>query len=248
MPLQVTGLERAWRAKYTETQFEVSMNYRLYFLSLVSFLIYPSAVFAKDIPVQVRLFMGMVAAEPSNTNETLELQGLDKLKNTSQLGLEITYPLFKYLDVGARYTKILADSEENPKNPATDFNSKVDQDTILLIARVPFLKTDIFRMDAFAGVGGSNTSFRMKTAAQNGELSSKGPDGWFGSPYAAAGVSAGIGFKYFYLVFESGYAMNKVSNFKRSGNISNDLDTLDLSGSYFTLGLMFDGVPGSVGK
>lgn len=224
------------------------MKYCLYFFSFVSFLIYPSAVFAKDIPVQARLFLGMVAAEPTNTNETLEAQGLDKLKNTSQLGLEITYPLFKYLDVGARYTKILASSEENPANPSTEFNSMVDQDTILLIARVPFLKTDIFRMDAFVGVGGSNTTFRMKTAFQNGELSSKGPEGWFGSPYAAAGVSAGIGYKNFYLVFESGYAMNKVANFKRSGNISGALDTLDLSGSYFTLGLMFDGVPGSVGK
>lgn len=224
------------------------LNYRICFLSLASFFIYPSAVFAKDIPVQVRLFAGMVAASPSNADETLELQGLDKLKNTSQLGLEITYPLYRYLDVGARYTKILADSEENPSNPVTDYNSKVDQDTVLLIARVPFIKSDLFRLDAFAGVGGSNTTFKMKTAFQNGELKSRAADGWFGSPYAAAGVSAGIGYKKFYFVFEGGYAMNKVSSFKRSGNISNSLDTLDLSGSYFTVGLMFDGVPGSVGN
>lgn len=224
------------------------LNYRIGLLSLASFFIHSSVVFAKDLPVQVRLFAGMVAATPSNANETLEAQGLKKLENTSQLGLEITYPLFKYLDVGARYTKTLADSEENPANASTDYNSKVDQDSVLLIARVPFLKSDIFRLDAFAGVGGSNTTFKIKTAAQSGELTSRASDGWFDSPYAAAGVSAAIGYKQFYLVFEGGYEMNKVSSFKRSGTISNGLDTLDLSGSYFTVGLMFDGVPGSVGK
>lgn len=224
------------------------LNYRVCFLSLITLVIYPHPLFAKDIPVQVRLFAGMVAAEPSNANKTLKEQGLHKLQNTSQLGLEITYPLLKYLDVGARYTKILADSKENSSNPNSDYNSKVEQDTVLLIARVPFLKSDTLRLDAFAGIGGSNSTFKIKSAFQNGELTSKAESEWFGSPYAAGGVSAGIGYKYFYLVFESGYAINKVSSFQRSGNISNKLDTLDLSGSYFTIGLMFDGVPGSVGK
>ena len=222
------------------------LNYRVYLLSFLSLFTYSSLSLARDLPIQARLFAGMTGVSPGNANDGLEALGLKKMENVSKLGLEITYPLLSYLDVGARYTKILGDTEENPANPSTDYSSKLDQDSVMLIARVPFMKSEIFRLDAFAGIGGTNTSFKITSASQNGELTSRGPDGWFGSPYAAAGVSAAIGYKQFYLVFEGGYESNKVSSFKRSGSVSNSIDTLDLSGSYFTVGLMFDGIPGSV--
>ncbi|MNL88607.1 hypothetical protein D3C87_2184120 [compost metagenome] len=50
------------------------------------------------------------------------------------------------------------------------------------------------------------------------------------------------------MVFEGGIESNKVKDLKSSGTVNSSIDTLDLSGSYFSLGLMFDGVPGSVGK
>lgn len=164
----------------------------------------------------------------------------------SQFGLEITYPLMKYLDVGARYSKRLLESDEEPSSSSTDYSARVDQDSLLLVARVPFVKSDIFRLDAFVGMGGSNTNLKMKTASQDGELTRKASEGWFASPYAAVGTSAAIGYKQFYFILEGGIETNKVNGFDRSGSVSNGIDTLDLSGSYFGIGLMFDGIPGSV--
>lgn len=219
---------------------------RILLPSVLVFTLYSQVVSAREIPVQARLTAGMITANPTNTNDSLQTQGLKKLENVTQLGLEITYPVTDYLSVGARYTKRLADSEENPADANTDYSSKLDQDSVMLMARVPILKSNVFRMDAFAGIGGSNTTLKINSATQVGELTSKAADGWFDSPYAAAGVSAAVGYKQFYFVFEGGYESNKVSSFKRSGTVNSSIDELDLSGAYFTIGLMFDGIPGSV--
>ncbi|MNT43520.1 hypothetical protein D3C72_1799970 [compost metagenome] len=125
---------------------------------------------------------------------------------------------------------------------------KLDQDAFMLIARVPFVKTDIYRIDAFAGVGGTNTKLNVKTSSQDGEFTKSVGESWYASPYAAAGASVSVGYKFFYVVFEGGIESNKVKDLKSSGTVNSSIDTLDLSGSYFSLGLMFDGVPGSVGK
>lgn len=213
------------------------------------FLVLPfQSVSAKEIPVQARFFMGMTGVNSEELNTFTAAQGLKKLEGVSQLGLEITYPIHKYLDVGARYTKKMADAAEEPDNPATDYSVRLDQDAFLLIARVPFIKTDFYRVDAFGGVGGTNTKLTLKTAGQNGELSKSVGDNWYASPYAAAGVSLSLGYKRFYLVFEGAYEMNKVKDFSRSGSVGSNISELDLSGSYFTLGLLLDGIPGTVGK
>ncbi|KYG68086.1 hypothetical protein AZI87_02145 [Bdellovibrio bacteriovorus] len=201
---------------------------------------------AKEIPVQGRLFAGMETIDPKNVNETIEAQGLKKFESINRLGIEITYPLHRYLDIGVRYTKRLADVEENPENASTDYSAKIDQDSMLLLARVPLFKTDLLYFDLYAGVGGSNTTLKVKTASQDGEFTRRASGDWVATPYAAAGASFAIGYKKFYLVFEGGYESNKVDGFTRTGSASTSIDTLDLSGGYFSLGLMFDGVPGTI--
>ncbi|WP_374079346.1 hypothetical protein [Bdellovibrio bacteriovorus] len=218
---------------------------------LVTFLclIVPSSfAFAKEIPVQGRLFAGVHSIDPTNVNETIEAQGLKKLDSVNRLGIEITYPLHRYLDVGLRYTKRLASVEENPDNGSTDYSAKVDQDSMLLLARVPVVKSDIVHFDIFAGVGGSNTTLKVKTASQDGEFTRRASGDWVATPYTSFGASVAIGYKQVYLVFEGGFESNKVDGFDRSGSASASIDTLDLSGSYLSIGLMFDGVPGTVGK
>lgn len=217
-------------------------------LGLCSLVIPFHSVSAKEIPVQARFFMGMTGVNSEELNTFTTAQGLKKMEGVSQLGLEITYPIHKYLDVGARYAKKLADASEEPDNPGTDYSVRLDQDAFMLMARVPFIKTDVYRVDAFAGVGGTNTKLTIKTAGQNGDLTKSVGDNWYASPYAAAGVSLSLGYKRFYVVFEGAYEMNKVKDFSRSGSAGTDISELDLSGSYFTLGLMFDGIHGSVGK
>ncbi|MDG0817572.1 hypothetical protein [Bdellovibrio svalbardensis] len=222
------------------------LNYRLALAACLFFAISSNIAYAKEIPVQGRLFAGSTSIDPKNVNETIEAQGLQKIDTAMQLGIEITYPLLKYLDVGLRYTKRNAEKDEQPSNASTDYSAKIEQDAMLLVARVPIVKSDFVRLDVFGGVGGSNTTFTLKSASQNGELTRKEAEGWFATPYTAVGASVAFGYKQFYVVFEGGVETNKVDGFKRSGTVSSSLDTVDLSGSYFTVGLMFDGVPGSI--
>ncbi len=198
------------------------------------------------IPVQARFFAGMTNADPKNVNETLEAQGLKKFQGITQLGFEATYPILNYLNVGVRYTKRLADVDET--SGTNGYTAKIDQDSVLLVARVPFVKTDIVRLDAFAGFGGSNTTLKVKTATQDGDFTKRASGDWLATPYTAVGGSVAIGYKQFYFYVEGGMETNKVDGFKTSGITSSNINTLDLSGGYFTVGLMFDGLSGTVGK
>ncbi|AHZ84006.1 hypothetical protein Bb109J_c1309 [Bdellovibrio bacteriovorus] len=217
-------------------------------VGLFSLIVSATASAAVEIPVQARFFAGMTGVKLDELNDSLEAQSMKKIEGVTQLGLEITYPVMKYLDVGARYAKKLADSEENPADPNTDYSAKIDQDAFLLIARVPIIREDFYRVDAFAGVGGTNTKVTMKTLAQNGDYTKSVGESWYASPYAAAGVSLALGYKRFYFVFEGAIEHNKVDDLKRSGSVSTSVNSLDLSGSYFTVGIMFDGIPGTVGR
>lgn len=37
--------------------------------------------------------------------------------------------------------------------------------------------------------------------------------------------------------------MNKIEKLEKSGTINDNVKTIDLTGSYLTIGLMFDGIP-----
>jgi len=212
-------------------------------LSVLLFAVSAESTFAKDIPVQARLFAGTTKADPQDLNTELGVQGLKEVDSIAQYGVELSYPLLKFFDVGLRYSKRYVQRDELTSMPLTDYKAQIDQDSALLIARIPFLKTNFIRVDAFAGFGGSNTTLTMKTATQDGELSRKDTSGWFASHYASYGGSMAFGYKQIYLVVEGGLETNKVSGLKRTGTINSSVNEIDLSGSYVTVGLLFDGVP-----
>ncbi len=205
----------------------------------------PTLAFAKEFPVQARFFLGSTGVDPQNVNETIEPLGLKKLDRHNQIGLEVTYPVVNFLEVGLRYAKKFSSSDEKDTDLMTDYSAKIDQDAVLLLARIPVLKSDIFRADVFAGFGGTNTTFKLTTASQNGELKKSAAEGWFSTPYTAAGASVGIGYNKIYFYAEGGVETNKVDGFDRSGSINGSMSEVNLSGSYFMIGLMFDGIPGS---
>jgi hypothetical protein len=214
--------------------------------AISSLFVYSAPAFAADtFPVQARLTLGGTSINPTNLNESIEPQGLKKMELMNQFGLEITYPVNPYINIGVRYTKRTQTSVETNDDPNTDYSAKLDQDSLLLMARAPFLKTDIFRMDAFVGAGGSNTTLKIQTAGQNGELTQSAGEGWAASPYGAAGVAASVGYKWIFFTVEAGVEYNKMTDLKRTGSVSSSIDTVDLSGGYLTIGLMMDGIPGS---
>ncbi len=215
----------------------------LLFLFLMVLVCY-QAVAADFMMVQGRVFLGGTSVNPQNFNSAIEADGLKKLDKVTNYGAEITFPTFRFLELGARYTRRQFTQEENPENPATDYAAKGTQNSYLLLARIPFVKSSMFRFDVFAGAGGSNTTIKIKTASYDGELSRSAGSNWYATPYIATGASLGLGFKHILLYFEGGYESNKVDKFKTSGTVNPAINNLDLSGSYFMVGLMFDGIKG----
>ena len=102
----------------------------------------------------------------------------------------------------------------------------------------------MLRFDVFGGAGGSNTNIKIKTASYDGELDGTAGSNWYSTPYVATGASLGLGFNHILLYFEGGYESNKVKDFKKTGTVNPNINTLDLSGSYFLVGIMFDGIKG----
>lgn len=211
----------------------------------VAFL-FSQASFAKDVfPAQARLFAGGVNANPKDVNDEYTAQSLKKMENLWQYGVEITYPLARYLDVGMRYTRRMHTSDEKPSNTATDYEAELTQDAVLLLARLPIIKSKIIRIDGFAGIGGTNTWLKMKTSSLDGELSRRAVNDGLATPYGSYGASVAIGWDQFYIVFEGGFDQNKVGGLKTKGTMNGNIEAIDLSGGYFNVGILLDGVSAS---
>ncbi len=192
-----------------------------------------------NFPVQARLFAGVTNANPTNVNSELNTLGISNMKNVAQYGMEVTYPLASRFEVGLRYTW-RSDHEDDPAN--INNYADLNQNSAMLVGRIPLLKTKFIRFDGFAGFGGTNTTLSLNTPSQNGEITRQAATGWFASPCTSYGGSVAVGFKKFFVVFEGGYESNKVTGLSRSSTLNNNIQTIDLSGTYFTVGFLFDGV------
>lgn len=197
---------------------------------------------AAEFKAQARLYAAVLSGKPDDLNQEMVAQGIKEFKSIPKYGVEITYPIFSALYVGVNYSKKYLSNDEEPVNISTNYEGVLDQNTYLFVARIPIIKTEMFMIDVFGGVGGSNTKFTLKNATQDGELT-KGESGdFFSSPASAYGVSASLGYKGVYFTFEGGFESNKVESLKRSGNINGNVTGLDLSGSYVAFGITFDGI------
>ncbi len=217
------------------------MGSRGILLAAILYLI-PGSIFATDFIGQGRLFLGSTTIKPDDLNQEMTAQGLKEFSGIGKYGVEITYPVMKHLDVGINYSHRNVFSEEMVPNSTTNYEGVIDQDTVLLVARAPLYKTNSVRFDIFGGLGGSNTSFKIRSTAQNGELTRKEGGDWFASVATAFGASVGVGYNNVYFIIEGGIETNKVDSFKRSGTVNTNVDAIDLSGSYVMVGLMFDGI------
>jgi len=197
-----------------------------------------STAFAGDMGMgQARLFLGAAPVDPKDVNAALTAQSMKNIKTSNQYGLEITFQTLQYLQLGLRYSHHYISQDEDPSNEATDYKTDMSQDAMMGVARVPLMKTDYMKLDVFAAAGINSTVATLKTASVDGKLEKTG------SPYYTAGASVAFGYKQYYLFFEGGYEGNKVDDLKPSGNMPNPVTSIDLSGSYFLVGFMFDGIP-----
>lgn len=214
---------------------------RIFLIVLVALSIQSSS--AKDLFVQGRLFIANTKVNKlDNLNTALSNEGLKKIDKTTNFGVEITFPTFRFLEPGMRYTRRTFTAD--PVNSLTNYEARGTQDSILFLARIPFIRSSFFRFDVFGGIGGNNTTLKLKSALSDGELSKTAAKDWFATPYYAAGSSIGFGFKHILLYLEGGYEKNIVNNLHRTGTIASDISSLNLSGNYIMIGIMFDGIKG----
>ncbi len=208
----------------------------------IAFLFISEVTLAKDFPVQGRVFAGTTQVDPKDLNTELEAQGIKNLESSPFYGAEITYSVARYLDLGIRYSRHSVFLDEINSTSATDYQAELDQDAVSLVARIPFLESKFARVEGFAAFGGTNTALKIKSATLNGQLLKEDRNGWLASPYSVYGASVALGYKKFFLVFEGGFETNKIIEMERVGTLNNNVETLDLSGSYVSVGLLFDGV------
>lgn len=194
---------------------------------------------AKNFKADLRLFGGSATVDPEEANTEFQLNNIKKVKTLNQFGIEATYPLARFVDIGLRYTKGIAKVGEQTAVNFFDYYADIQQDNMMGVLRIPFIRTGIVRFDAFGGVGVSNTFVTLKTSTQDGKMTSNM------SGTSAYGGSVSIGYKRFFLNAEAGFQSNVASSFERTGTVNSNIDKLDLSGSYFTVGLMFAGMTGT---
>jgi len=200
-------------------------------------------IFPDGVPARARIFVGATSVSPTVVNTELTAKSLKKMNAVYDMGAEVVFPLLSFFDFGLRYTKHYMSQVEDPSNPSTDYYSTFNQNSFLFIGRINLVQTKLLRFDVFGGYGGSNTSFTIKSASENGSLTRQSDSNWVASPYSAYGASVAVGYNYAYFFVEAGYENNKVGSLDRTGNINSSIDTLNMSGSYVLVGLLFNGMP-----
>jgi hypothetical protein len=216
-------------------------------LLFVGFFSQHALAFTKnEFPARGRLFIGSTKITPTEINDAMTADGMGKFDMLNQMGVEISTRLVGPLDFGFRYAKRMQSVEEDPTDLTTEYKGELTQDTLQLIVRTNVLRSKILRADVFAGAGGANSSLKLKTATQDGEIHKKASSSdWYGSLITSFGATVGIGYNWVYFVVEGGLETNKVRDLKSSGATAQNIGEFDLSGGYLTVGLLFDGIKAS---
>lgn len=222
------------------------MKFFKFILPILIIALNAQTVLAADRMGQARLFLGSTQVSPSELNTEMTAQGIKNVNLNNQFGVEITFPIKNYFNAGLRYSRRIISQDEETNGSNTDYLLSINQDVMAGVIRVPLMKNEYTVLDVVVGVGGSNTDYSIKTATQDGSLTKKSTP--FATMYSTAGVSFGVGKGKYFFVIEAGYDSQKVDGFERSGNINNNVNSIDLSGAYLTIGFMFDGIPVSMGK
>ena len=188
----------------------------------------------------LRLIAGAASPSPAEVNKSFESQGLEKVSSSLLLGGELGFA-FDRVELGMRYLSNQVRRAEKPDVPNVEYVGSIKQDLLLAMVHVPVVKGDYARFDLFGGFGGVGSQLKVKSSSQKGELkrSLLESAAWTG------GASLSLGYKSFFISFEGGYLGNKSRDFSRSGTINQDIQTLEMSGGYAAVSLLFFG--GGVG-
>ncbi len=192
-------------------------------------------------PGQLRLFIGTLSSSPKQVNTELNAQGIETFGSLSNFGIEGTYQVLPRVNLGVRgegkwqKVKELASPPVNALNP---YYSSIQQSAALLVLRVDVIRTPVFRFDIFGGAGTAATKMDLRSASGDSNYSRT-----MSSVISEAGASIGVGWSNIYFLVEGGTEWNKVNSLSKTGASSASVNEIDLSGSFVTIGILFNGLP-----
>jgi len=212
-------------------------------LSLLLGLTVPGIASAEPLLIRARLLAGVTQFSSPDLDSLLTSQNFKTASLLPRAAVEISRPIFSRFEVGLRYQlRFLKRGLQGLSNEETTPFAALRQDSFQAMARVSLIQTKLLWLDVGGGIGGYNTQFEFKNTSQDGELSKSSLSDFGASPMYSFGASGGIGAKGFYLVGELGYERSRVTDLQASGSMPTNVQVMDLSGPYFMLGMMFDGL------
>lgn len=188
---------------------------------------------------EIRLFHSTVnlTSAPTALNNLTASDNVPALDTLRSLGLEIDGQ-WKWLKIGAKFTYMNSSSEPpNSPFPPLAYQS-TRQFNAGVVGRLPIVNKDSLLFDVFAEIGASDTTFDVQTTGSGRGTLDK--DQNF---YQRAGASVGAGTKDLKLYVEVGQEFNKLDGLKSSGSVVSGVSSVDLSGPYYSIGLIISGVP-----
>ena len=188
---------------------------------------------------EFRLFhaTNKLSTAPASLNALTAPDNTPALDTLPSIGIEVD-GRYKWIKFGVKfgYTNTSAEPANSPF-PATAY-LKVSQLTAGLVGRVPIIDQPSLIFDAFAELGAADTEFTVQTISSGKAVLKK--DKNF---YQRAGVSAGVGNPSIKLYVEAGQEWNKVDDLSASGTMTTTVTGVDLSGTFYAIGLIITDVP-----
>lgn len=201
---------------------------------------------AATFQARARLLVSATQIEVPELNSLLQSLGFQSANVLPSVGVEITQPMGKWFEAGLRYQlRFLTRGIQGLATNDQSALAALRQDSIQAVARVSVLKRKFLRADLVAGFGGNNTRFELRNTNQDGELSRTDLGDFVATPVASVGASLGFGVKKIYVTTEVGFERNRIPDLLKTGAITSSISTIDISGPYAMVALMFDGVTAS---
>lgn len=197
---------------------------------------------AKEINLkwsEVRFFLSdtTFANKDENLGALMQADQIEELKTVTGFGLEVDAELSSWFKAGTKIKGVFDGSNKKEAPfPATEYLS-VQQYAAGLTGRVMLVNKEKFFFDVFGELGLSNNTVELRTTAGNAKWDK---DMHF---YQRAGASMGIGGSAFKMFVEGGYENFKLDHLKYEGTTGQNIDEIDLSGSYVSVGLIVSGLP-----
>jgi hypothetical protein len=201
----------------------------------------PLKSFAGDEVInQLLFFYGQQNIKPTQANDMLKSAGFtEELSKLTFYGVQASRDITPKFNLGLRGL-IATTRVEIPDTYTTtteNHRAYIMRTNLSVILSSPVIKTEKFKAEGLLGFGAGGASLDLKNGTQDGDYgnSSSGPT-------ALIGAALYFGYKYVFLRVEGGYEYNDVGSLTKKGTLTSNLEKLDLSGGYFSVGLTIDGL------